>query len=259
MRIVGTGEPTLIFVHGFACAGDDWDPQLDALSKNFRCVALNLPGHGGSALPNTASIEALAAAVNTVKEQVGGGKVVLIGHSMGCRVVTEAYCQSPSNVAGLVFVDGSRIAGELQSSLAQMAAWVDRGGIDAMLTQSFDDMFLDNSDPKIRQHIVRRARSLDPAFCRELLLQLVRWDIGKGDDALKQVAIPVLALQSTYIGPDLKRAALQPGMPSSWLDLVTGLVPNAETDIIPGVGHFSMIEAAPAVNAGIAKFAAKLA
>ena len=259
MRIIGTGEPTLIFVHGYACAGDDWDSQLEALSKNFRCVAFDLPGHGASPLPNKASIEALAAAVNDVKKQAGGGKVVLIGHSMGCRVVIEAYCQSPTNVVGLVFVDGSRITGELESSLAQMANWIDRGGIDAMLMQSFDDMFLDNSDPEIRQHIVRRARSLDPAFCKELLLQLVRWDIGKGNAALKQIAVPVLALQSTYIGPDLKRATLQPGMLSPWLDLITGFVPNAETDIIPGVGHFSMIEAAPAVNAGIAKFAANLA
>ena len=115
MRIAGTGEPTLIFVHGYSCAMDDWDLQLDALSEDFRCVALNLPGHGGSALPGTASIEALAEAVNNVREQVGGGKIVLIGHSMGCQVVTEAYCQSPTDVAGLVFVDGGKFGGDLES------------------------------------------------------------------------------------------------------------------------------------------------
>ena len=257
MRIVGTGEPSLIFVHGYACALEDWDRQLEALSNDFRCIALSLPGHGGVALPNTVSIEALAEAVNGAREQIGGGRVVLIGHSMGCRVVMEAYCQSPANVAGLVFVDGGKIGGDLDQAIAWMTDRIDRGGIDAMMAQSFDGMFFDNSDPEIRQHIVRRALSLDRAFRRELLLQIIRWDAGKNDDTLKQIAVPVLALQSTYFGPDLKLAALQPDITSPWLDLVAGLVPQAETEIIPNVGHFTMIEAAPSVNAALARFAAQ--
>jgi hypothetical protein len=29
-RITGAGEPSLIFVHGYACAHDNWDRQLEA-------------------------------------------------------------------------------------------------------------------------------------------------------------------------------------------------------------------------------------
>ena len=50
-RVVGTDEPTLIFVHGFACTLEDWDAQVRGLSPRFRCAALDLPGHGGSAMP----------------------------------------------------------------------------------------------------------------------------------------------------------------------------------------------------------------
>src|SRR3954471_12680510 len=77
----GTGDPTLIFVHGFACALDDWDEQLRGLSRSFRCVALDLPGHGTSSKPTTASIEFLAAAVNWMKHQVAASDTILIGHS----------------------------------------------------------------------------------------------------------------------------------------------------------------------------------
>ena len=45
----GTGDPTLTFVHGFACSLKDWEEQFRALSPRFRCVALDLPGHGDSA------------------------------------------------------------------------------------------------------------------------------------------------------------------------------------------------------------------
>ena len=258
MRIVGTGEPTLIFVHGYACAGDDWDRQLDALSKNFRCVALNLPGHGGSAVPGTASIEAMAAAVNKVKEQMGGGSVVLIGHSMGCRVVTQAYRQSPTNVAGLVFVDGSRFAGDLASRVGITTDVIDRGDADAALACSFADMFFDGSDPEIRQYIIRRALSLDLAFRTKLTPQVLRWDVEEAEEALKQVAVPTLVLQSTSIRADHTRAPLQPGMTTPWMDLVAKLVPLSNAKIITGAGHFTMIEAAPALNEEIARFAGKL-
>ncbi len=29
----GTGDPTLIFVHGFACSLDDWEEQLGAYRR----------------------------------------------------------------------------------------------------------------------------------------------------------------------------------------------------------------------------------
>src|SRR5580704_13284642 len=67
-RVVGAQDPTLIFVHGFACALDDWDGQVKALSPSFRCVALDLPGHGASAKPETVSIATMGSAVNQVKE-----------------------------------------------------------------------------------------------------------------------------------------------------------------------------------------------
>src|ERR1700756_3551055 len=69
-------DPTLIFVHGFACALSDWDGQVNALSPNYRCVALDLPGHGNSTIPPEPTIEALAKAVNTVKDHVGSNKAI---------------------------------------------------------------------------------------------------------------------------------------------------------------------------------------
>src|SRR5262252_4614442 len=101
-RVTGTQSPSVIFVHGFTCALEDWDAQVKALSPKFRCAALDLPGHGASAKPANVSIASMAAAVNQVKDRVGPGGKILVGHSMGCRVITEAYVRSRADVVGLV-------------------------------------------------------------------------------------------------------------------------------------------------------------
>ena len=259
-RVDGTDEPTLIFVHGFACTLEDWDGQVQALSPRFRCAALDLPGHGRSTMPSTASIASMAEAVNTVKHQIGSQRVILIGHSMGCRVVMEAFQQSPTNTVGLVFVDGSFVGGgEPAAAIKKAKDAVDRVGMDAFTQRLFDDMFFEGSDAKLRERLVARAQSVNADFREELFLDLIRWDHASAKDVLQHITIPALVLQSTFFNADLKRAPMRAGMTTPWMDLVASSVQKAEAKIIPGVGHFAMIEAAPAVNDAIHTFATKLA
>src|SRR6187549_1459792 len=96
----GTDDPTLIFVHGFGCSLDDWEEQFKGLSPRFRCVALDLPGHGASAKLEPISIEIMGTAVNRVKDQIAAPSTILIGHSMGCRVIVEAFEQAAATVSG---------------------------------------------------------------------------------------------------------------------------------------------------------------
>jgi pimeloyl-ACP methyl ester carboxylesterase len=44
----GTGFP-VVFIHGLTFNRSTWRPILDRLAGRFRCVAVDLPGHGGSA------------------------------------------------------------------------------------------------------------------------------------------------------------------------------------------------------------------
>ena len=259
-RVVGTDEPTLIFVHGFACTLDDWDAQVRELSPRFRCAALDLPGHGGSAMPSTVSIATMAEAVNVVKHQIGSQRAILIGHSMGCRVIMEAFRQSPINTVGLVFVDGSFVGGgDPAAAIHKAKDAVDRVGIDAFTERLFNDMFLEDSDVKLRERLVARAKGVNASFREELFLDLILWDQDNAKDVLKRITIPALVLQSTFFNSDLKRAPIRAGMTTPWMDLVASLVQNSEAKIIPGAGHFAMIEAAPAVNDEIRAFAAHLA
>ena len=178
---------------------------------------------------------------------------------MGCRVITEAFQQSHDNVLGLVYVDGSLVGGRLETAIKRTKEAIDRVGIDAFTEKFFNDMFLDSSNPNLRQRLVARAKSVDGGFREALFLDTIHWDVEKAKSALRQTTVPVLVLQSTYINSELKRVPLQAGMMTPWIDAVASLVAHSETKIVPGAGHFAMIEAAQDVNDEIEKFARHLA
>jgi pimeloyl-ACP methyl ester carboxylesterase len=201
----------------------------------------------------------MGTAVNQVKDRIAARSSVLVGHSMGCRVISEAFQQSGAAVSGLVFVDGSFLGDDLQSAMKSTKAAIDRGGMDAFTQRFFSDMFLESGDPELRERVIARAQGLDARFREGLFLDLVRWDATKLRDALRGINVPTLVLQSTYMDANLKRVSLSTGMTTPWMDAVASLVQKSQARIIPDVGHLTMIEAAQAVNNAIHEFAGHVA
>src|SRR4051812_33484238 len=88
--VTGGRRPPVVFVHGFACAHSDWTAQIKHLSPRQQIIAVDLRGHGAS--PGTldeCSIERYGADVAEVMRSLAIPPAVLVGHSMGCRVVVE--------------------------------------------------------------------------------------------------------------------------------------------------------------------------
>jgi len=210
-------------------------------------------------MPASPTIAALAEAVNRVKADAAARQIVLIGHSMGCRVITEAYRQSADRIAGLIYVDGSLLGGDPDAAVKKAKDAIDKVGMDAFSDRLFQDMFLPGADEKTKQAIIERALAVPAEFREKLFLDLVRWDAANGREALKQVKVPVLVLQSTYINTELKRAPLPQGQTTPWTEAVASLVPGAQIEIVSGPGHFSMIEAPQPISRAIGSFAKKTA
>jgi pimeloyl-ACP methyl ester carboxylesterase len=255
---VGAGEPALAFVHGFGCSRTDWDAQLAHFAPTHACVACDLRGHGDT--PGRAedcSIEAYGADVAALLDALDLAQVVLVGHSMGCRVVLQAALDAPQRVAGLVLVDGSRIgSGDPAAAGASAAQAVSATGYARFAQGLFDGMFLPTSDPALRSRVVERARAVPEAIGAALFARFVAWDARDMARALAAVRRPLLVIQSTYLNSERVRVPLKPGESTPWFDLVRANCPQARVEIVTGVGHFPQIEAAVRVNALIEEFLA---
>jgi pimeloyl-ACP methyl ester carboxylesterase len=201
----------------------------------------------------------LAAAVNAVKHRIGAQRVVLVGHSVGAKVVRDAYLESPDSVAGVVLIDGRFYDGDKVTLTERARKAIDEVGFIAFSRARFRTMFTERSDAAVKERIVGRLDKMNPSFGRELFIDAVLWDPDRGLETLRQLAVPVLLLQSTDVWPDMKQTPIQSGIQSPFVKAVASTVPDSEIRIVADAGHFTMIEAAEAVSREIAKFTERVA
>lgn len=75
---------TVVLLHGFLGAKEIWQKTIDNLSKSYRVIAIDLPGHGDSDnFGYVHTMEFMAQAVKAVLDKLRLKKYVIIGHSMG--------------------------------------------------------------------------------------------------------------------------------------------------------------------------------
>jgi pimeloyl-ACP methyl ester carboxylesterase len=94
IKSMATNSTNIILVHGGWGDGSSWTQEIPILEKaGHRVIAVQLPLHS------------LADDVATVKRAIDflGGPVILVGHSYGGMVITNAGHNNP-NVKGLVYV-----------------------------------------------------------------------------------------------------------------------------------------------------------
>jgi pimeloyl-ACP methyl ester carboxylesterase len=228
-------------VHGFACSHEDWRLQLEHFSRSHEVVACDLRGHGKT--PGRAqecTIEHFGGDVAALIGNLELKNVILVGHSMGCRVVLEANRIAAERIAGIVLVDGSR----------QPALPPPIDDYPAFAENLFRQMFFRTTPES--EAIVARAVRTSREFGPHLWPAMARWDVQQMDAALGAARCPILAIQSTTRGAHLKRSPMKPGDTNPYLDLLKSN--RARVEIIPHTGHFTMLEAPAAVNRLIAEF-----
>lgn len=99
----GEGEP-LLFIHGLAMDLSCWDPCVRSLSKQYRCICIDLPGHGNSQKGLTYTLGSMAAAIEEVIRLLRIEKITLIGHSMGAQISMHIALGNPAFLSKLVLV-----------------------------------------------------------------------------------------------------------------------------------------------------------
>ena len=255
--VTGKGRPAVVFAHGFGCALSDWDGQVAHLSPRHLTVAADLRGHGTS--PGTAaecSIERLGADVGEVIQALASPPAVLVGHSMGCRVVIEAALQAPAHAAGIVLIDGSQFAPAMETVLKQ--TFTRPNGFEALIRRWFEEMFTAKSDAAVVASVVERAERLPRSIGEKLLLDMLRYDVGRLSTSLADLRVPVMALQTTYSNEQRERRPMSKGQTTPYLEMLRARIPSVRIEIIEETGHFPQVDEIAQTNVLLDSFLAAL-
>lgn len=104
-----TSAPTVVFLHGGGLNAHTWDSVCTSLSSQFRCIAVDLRGHGDSEWSPDADyrVEVLAEDLHGLVRELHLRSFALVGHSLGAFVGLRYAALHPAAVVGYVAVDAS--------------------------------------------------------------------------------------------------------------------------------------------------------
>jgi pimeloyl-ACP methyl ester carboxylesterase len=225
----GSGDDTVLMIHGWACDGSDWAWLASDLSRDHRCVVVDNRGHGrSSSSPDGYTPRRFAADAAQVIEKLGLGRPIVVGHSMGTIIACTLAVERPDLVRALVLVDP--VYGVDDEMLAPTLAGI-RQAPHAVATSAFQQFYVEKTPAWLPMWHRRRVLGLDESVIRDVLVGLYEGEEGLGrkvvgETYLRSRKAPTLAL---YAGTGSATAEWDRSLDHGPLDEIT---------VWPEHGHF---------------------
>lgn len=239
--------PALLLIHGSASSTRSWDPLVPLLATSHRVIRIDLLGHGRSAKPSDRSyaIPDQARRVGAALDRLGIEHAIVVGHSSGGYSATALAEQRPDLVTALAFINTGP---SLNAFIAPGSAAIDPAQwppTDEQLRQ-FASTGFSRVGYQIPQELLNEVR----AMTYHTLTATMRASSGYLEqralpDRLTVLGKPVLVI----FGEDDRR-----WRSSSAADY--RVVPGAEVELLPGLGHSPLLEDPPRTAALLLAFAA---
>ena len=265
----GDGSPTLVFIHGATCDLTNWQAQFDFFKETHTVVGIDLNGHGESKLNmERLNCNFFADDITELIKKLELSDVILIGHSMGCRVAVQTATQSEM-VKALVLVDGAYLVHErppenekreeiAKQTWQRVRSVFETHGVREQQRDGIKAMFFDEKFSNLRDDILNKALQLPEEQILTLMPNFAAWDTLNLDKAVEAAKQPMLVFQSTYMNEHHQRQAFQKGATTPWLELIKDYAPQATIKEVYDAGHFLMMEQPKFVNHEIQAFVKSL-
>ncbi len=126
---LGRGRP-IVFLHGWVGSWRYWISSMQVASTSYRAYALDLFGYGDTTHdPSCYSLEKQAALLSGFLDEMGIGKIALVGHGLGALVAFYFAAQQPGSVDRIMAVssplDTAAVHARLRTaSAAELVEWL---------------------------------------------------------------------------------------------------------------------------------------
>ena len=235
-----SGEPALLFVHGWACDHSFFAPQYMHFAPRHRVVAVDLRGHGESDAPQQAYT--MAGFADDLAWMCGGlgiERAVVVGHSMGGLVTLALASTRPDLVRAAVLVDMSVVLTQAELDVrVRLGEELRAGGLEKARAYA-EAMFLPSDDAARRARLVERMLRTPLHVAAACFAGIGGFDMAAAACSCRQ---PML-----YIGASNPRGDAR---------ALRELVPQLAIGQMVGSGHFNQLEVPDQVNAMIERFLA---
>jgi pimeloyl-ACP methyl ester carboxylesterase len=237
----GTGDPPLLFVHGWCCDHTFYEPQFEHFKSRHRVVALDLRGCGKSDKPASGyDIPTLTDDVAALCKEAGVERPVVIGHSLGGMMCVDLAARYPSIPRAIVADDPGPLAITPESRAVFEALLTAMEGPDSDRARRdyIGQMFSRSDDPERCRRITETMCSVPLPIALAMLRGVVTWS---GQGMLSLITAPMLMLRCEPGGGN---------DPSR----ISGFKSDVMFGITAGAGHFHQLEVPDQVNAMIERF-----
>jgi pimeloyl-ACP methyl ester carboxylesterase len=220
----GANRLAVVFVHGWTCNETSWQNQVPVVSKAYRVITLDLPGHGKSDSPRDGrfTLDLFARAIEAVREEAKANRVVLVGHSMGVPVVRHYARMFPGRTVALVLVDGALLTPAEAASRAEFPRRMAGPEGRKYREQVIQTMFSGATTPEEKRHILSMMMAA-PETTAAGAMQVMLEPAAVDNYVLR---VPALAI---FAGPESRV-------------YMTRLFPLLDYQVVTGSGHFIMMD-----------------
>lgn len=243
----GVGEAPLLLLHGLGSSADDWFLQLPAFAPHYRCVAVDLRGHGLSDKPAGAySMPLFAADVAGLLRALGEAPAHVLGLSLGGMVAQQLAITYPELVRSLILLNTlpglwPPTRGIVRLAGRRLAAPWRRRTMAQQAARVVADLFPRPEHATLKAQAEARLAANDPAAYQRATRAILVFRPGA---ALSRIVCPTLIVAGTA----------DRVVPAVYQERLRRTLPHAQFVPIPGGGHACNIEFPEAVNAAVVGF-----
>lgn len=243
-REAGLGD-LVVLLHGLGGSRISWEPQLTALSTDYRVAAWDLPGYGASPpLPDeTVTFTALAQAAADWVAALGGGPAHVIGISMGAMIAQYLAALHPHRVRSLALLSTSPAFGLDGTSPDEWRAA-------RMAPLNAGQQPADFADRVLRSIAGRQITEAALAGQRQAMARISGEALQRSIDCL--VTHDARSLLASINAPTLVLVGeMDEETPPAYARVLSEGIPHVWLQVVAGAGHLLNVEAPDVVNAAI--------
>ncbi|MEC4018193.1 bifunctional 3-oxoadipate enol-lactonase/4-carboxymuconolactone decarboxylase PcaDC [Streptomyces sp. H27-D2] len=229
--------PVLILGPSLGTTWHMWDRQIPELTRHWRVLRYDLPGHGGAPAHPAAAVGGLADRLLATLDSLGIERFGYAGCSIGGAIGAELALRHPHRVASLALISTSARFGTADS-FRQRGVVVRTNGLDPIARSAPERWFTTAfaaAQPAIVEWSVQMVRTTDPGCYIAACEALAAYDIR---NELSRISVPTLVL----VGAD------DPVTPPADARVLVAGIPDARLALVPATSHLAPVEQPAAVT-----------